>query len=117
MGEGMCEPHWHPITAEMGYIAKGYACMTVMNLGGSLDTYVLRPGDVYHTILFAVIPQVMFVRTVVRAFAFCGLALGSGSEFSINYGSATAKCVKSISLGTRTYSASGATVCCRDQNV
>ncbi|KAK9693789.1 hypothetical protein K7432_013733 [Basidiobolus ranarum] len=45
--QGMREPHWHPITAEMGYIAKGHARMTVMNPGGGLDTYLLKPGDVY----------------------------------------------------------------------
>ncbi|KAK9732116.1 hypothetical protein K7432_018544 [Basidiobolus ranarum] len=45
--EGMREPHWHPTTAEMAYIAKGNAWMTVMNPGGSLDTYLLKPGDVY----------------------------------------------------------------------
>ncbi|ORX99387.1 bicupin, oxalate decarboxylase family [Basidiobolus meristosporus CBS 931.73] len=45
--KGMREPHWHPITAEMGYVAKGNARMTIMNPGGGLDTYLLKPGDVY----------------------------------------------------------------------
>ena len=45
--EGMREPHWHPVTAEMGYIAKGHARMTILNPDGSWDTYLLSPGDVY----------------------------------------------------------------------
>jgi oxalate decarboxylase len=45
--DGMREPHWHPITAEMGYVHRGSARMTVMDPGGSLDTYYLRQGDVY----------------------------------------------------------------------
>jgi len=45
--DGMREPHWHPITAEMGYVNKGAARMTVMNPGGELDTWYLRQGDVY----------------------------------------------------------------------
>jgi oxalate decarboxylase len=45
--DGMREPHWHPITAEMGYVDKGGARMTVMNPGGELDTWYLRQGDVY----------------------------------------------------------------------
>lgn len=45
--DGMREPHWHPITAEMGYVNRGAARMTVMNPGGELDTWYLREGDVY----------------------------------------------------------------------
>ncbi|KAK9764602.1 hypothetical protein K7432_007752 [Basidiobolus ranarum] len=45
--KGMREPHWHPTTAEMGYVAQGSARMTVMNPGGDLDTYLLQTGDVY----------------------------------------------------------------------
>jgi oxalate decarboxylase len=44
---GMREPHWHPATAEMGYVAQGRARMTVLSPGGSVDTYELEPGDVY----------------------------------------------------------------------
>lgn len=44
---GMREPHWHPLTAEMGYIEKGRARMTILDPGGSVDTYELAPGDVY----------------------------------------------------------------------
>nr|ABP46906.1 Cupin domain protein [Mycolicibacterium gilvum PYR-GCK] len=32
---GMREPHWHPVTAEMGYVKHGDARMTVMNPDGS----------------------------------------------------------------------------------
>jgi len=45
--DGMREPHWHPITAEMGYVNKGAARMTVMDPDGILDTWYLRQGDVY----------------------------------------------------------------------
>ena len=44
---GMREPHWHPVTAEMGFVAAGHARMTVLDPDGSLDTYLLEPGDVY----------------------------------------------------------------------
>ena len=36
---GMREPHWHPITAEMGYAKRGSALVTVMGPGGDLDTW------------------------------------------------------------------------------
>jgi oxalate decarboxylase len=45
--DGMREPHWHPITAEMGYVHKGKARMTVMDPDGTLDTWHLNEGDVY----------------------------------------------------------------------
>lgn len=45
--EGMREPHWHPATAEMGYIEKGRARMSILDPDGSVDTYELSPGDVY----------------------------------------------------------------------
>ena len=45
--EGMREPHWHPQTGEMGYVNKGHARMSIMNPDGCVDTYELRPGDVY----------------------------------------------------------------------
>lgn len=45
--DGMREPHWHPVTAELGYVVKGEARMTVMDPDGSTDTYGLGPGDVY----------------------------------------------------------------------
>jgi oxalate decarboxylase len=45
--DGMREPHWHPITAEMGYVDKGGARMTVMDPDGTTDTWYLKEGDVY----------------------------------------------------------------------
>ena len=43
---GMREPHWHPETAEMGYVLAGEGRMTVLD-PGSMDTYFIKPGDVY----------------------------------------------------------------------
>jgi oxalate decarboxylase len=45
--DGMREPHWHPATAEMGYIHQGRARMTLLDPNGTTDTYELQPGDVY----------------------------------------------------------------------
>jgi oxalate decarboxylase len=45
--DGMREPHWHPGTAEMGYVAAGRARMTVLDPDGRTDTYELGRGDVY----------------------------------------------------------------------
>jgi oxalate decarboxylase len=45
--DGMREPHWHPITAEMGYVHAGSGRMTVMEPDGTLDTWYLKEGDVY----------------------------------------------------------------------
>lgn len=45
--EGMREPHWHPGTAELGYVATGHARMTVLDPDGSTDTYELVEGDAY----------------------------------------------------------------------
>ncbi|MET0600194.1 MAG: cupin domain-containing protein [Mesorhizobium sp.] len=47
MQTGMREPHWHPETAEMGYVAAGKARMTILDPDGSVDTYVVGPGDAY----------------------------------------------------------------------
>ncbi|MET0828774.1 MAG: cupin domain-containing protein [Microbacterium sp.] len=46
-GSGMREPHWHPVTAEMGYVHRGHGRMTVLDPDGTLDTYELSPGQVY----------------------------------------------------------------------
>ncbi len=46
-GVGMREPHWHPQTAELGYVHSGRARMTVKSANGSVDTYELVAGDVY----------------------------------------------------------------------
>ncbi|KAI4216969.1 MAG: hypothetical protein LQ351_000918 [Letrouitia transgressa] len=45
--EGMREVHWHPTTVEMGYVHRGEARMSVMDPDGSVDTYILKAGDVY----------------------------------------------------------------------
>lgn len=45
---GMREPHWHPITTELGYVDRRYACMTILDPDGSTDTYALGPGDMYY---------------------------------------------------------------------
>lgn len=44
---GMREPHWHPITAELGYVSNGHARMTVLAPDGDVDTYELEAGDTY----------------------------------------------------------------------
>jgi oxalate decarboxylase len=44
---GMREPHWHPITAEMGYVHRGAARMTILDPDGTTDTYTLKEGDMY----------------------------------------------------------------------
>jgi oxalate decarboxylase len=44
---GMREPHWHPQTAEMGYVLEGRARMTILDPNGTTDTYEIGPGDVY----------------------------------------------------------------------
>lgn len=46
-GDGMREPHWHPETAEMGYVSQGTARMSIISPSGSVDTYTLEPGDLY----------------------------------------------------------------------
>jgi oxalate decarboxylase len=45
--QGMREPHWHPETAEMGYVRAGHARMTILDPNGTTDTYELQPNDVY----------------------------------------------------------------------
>jgi oxalate decarboxylase len=45
--DGMREPHWHPETAEMGYVHQGRARMSILDPDGSVDTYTLGPGDMY----------------------------------------------------------------------
>lgn len=48
-GVGMREPHWHPITSELGFILEGHGRMSVRNPGAdSFDTYTLGPGDIYY---------------------------------------------------------------------
>lgn len=45
--KGMREPHWHPETAEMGYVNSGKGRITILNPDGQSDTFLLLPGDVY----------------------------------------------------------------------
>jgi oxalate decarboxylase len=46
-GTGMREPHWHPVTSELGYVMSGRARMTVLSADRSVDTYELAAGDAY----------------------------------------------------------------------
>lgn len=49
-GKGMREPHWHPETAEMGYVLAGRSRMTIKSPSGgagSVDTFELAAGDMY----------------------------------------------------------------------
>lgn len=46
-GQGMREPHWHPETAEMGYVSEGRARMSIISPSGKVDTYTLEVGDIY----------------------------------------------------------------------
>jgi len=45
--QGMRELHWHPETAEMGYITQGKGRMTIVSPNGSADTFEMNRGDVY----------------------------------------------------------------------
>lgn len=44
---GMREPHWHPETAEMGYVTSGKGRMTILSPGGHTETFEITPGDTY----------------------------------------------------------------------
>lgn len=46
-GTGMREPHWHPETAELGYVHEGTGKMSILSPSGDIDTYEINPGDVY----------------------------------------------------------------------
>lgn len=45
--EGMREPHWHPETAELGYVAEGKGKMSILSPSGKIDTYEMQAGDIY----------------------------------------------------------------------
>lgn len=47
LGNGMREPHWHPETAELGYVHQGKGRMSILSPNGSLDTYEMNEGDIY----------------------------------------------------------------------
>lgn len=46
-GTGMREPHWHPETAEMGYVSEGTGRMSIISPSGKVDTYQMEKGDLY----------------------------------------------------------------------
>jgi len=46
-GQGMREPHWHPETAELGFVHKGKGRMSILSPDGSIDTYEMNEGDIY----------------------------------------------------------------------
>lgn len=46
-GAGMREPHWHPNTAEMGYVADGKGRMSLLSPDGQVETYEMEQGDLY----------------------------------------------------------------------
>lgn len=46
-GQGMREPHWHPETAELGYVEQGRGRMSILNPAGKVDTYIMEAGDIY----------------------------------------------------------------------
>ena len=45
--KGMREPHWHPETAELGYVHKGMVRMSILTPKGYVDTYEIRESDIY----------------------------------------------------------------------
>lgn len=46
-GVGMREPHWHPETAELGYVTEGKGRMSILSPSGTIDTYEMEKGDLY----------------------------------------------------------------------
>jgi oxalate decarboxylase len=46
-GIGMREPHWHPETAELGYVHQGKGRMSILSPDGEVDTYEMNEGDIY----------------------------------------------------------------------
>lgn len=45
--KGMREPHWHPQTAELGYVTSGKGRMSILSPDGKVDTYEMTAGDIY----------------------------------------------------------------------
>lgn len=45
--QGMREPHWHPETAELGYVNQGKGKMSILSPSGTVDTYEMEAGDIY----------------------------------------------------------------------
>jgi oxalate decarboxylase len=46
-GTGMREPHWHPETAELGYVAQGKGRMSILSPERKIDSYTMEEGDIY----------------------------------------------------------------------
>jgi oxalate decarboxylase len=46
-GTGMREPHWHPETAELGFVRKGKGRMSILSPSEEVDTYEMNEGDIY----------------------------------------------------------------------
>lgn len=46
-GVGMREPHWHPETAELGYVKEGQGRMSILSPDGTIDSYEMGEGDIY----------------------------------------------------------------------
>jgi oxalate decarboxylase len=42
---GIREPHWHPNAAELDYVIKGRARMTIFSPGGDIDTFEVGPDQ------------------------------------------------------------------------
>jgi oxalate decarboxylase len=43
---GVREPHWHPNAAELDYVVKGRARMTIFSPGGDIDTFEVGPDQI-----------------------------------------------------------------------
>jgi oxalate decarboxylase len=43
---GIREPHWHPNAAELDYVIKGNARMTIFSPGGDIDTFEVGPDQI-----------------------------------------------------------------------
>ena len=43
---GIREPHWHPNAAELDYVIKGNARMTIFSPGGDIDTFEVGPEQI-----------------------------------------------------------------------
>ena len=45
--EGTREPHWHPNAAELDYVMRGKARMTIFGPGDNIDTFEVGPGELF----------------------------------------------------------------------
>jgi oxalate decarboxylase len=44
--DGIREPHWHPNAAELDYVIKGRAKMTILSPGGKVDIFEVGAGEI-----------------------------------------------------------------------